>query len=234
MKQEIETSSDADVLGRDADEWTAYLVAKWGMTRSSWTPRASEQLVEVEREHVQRGYDIFSRNRGPGTRLKTTDVRLELPAIPSETLQVIAQQHLATNPFSLVSAYPPFAYDHRRGVISVIASSLQSRQSSANAKMFWKRFAATTTTLLSGIQNFPAEVARAVAAKRERVGAKHKGLDDLAAKVGIKLIKKADVASAVTTAVQVRSKIAPVMPPLASSRNVRSSTTRRSARLWTC
>jgi hypothetical protein len=57
------------------------------------------------------------------------------------------------------------------------------------------------------------QVTQVVNAKRERVGAKHKSLDDLAAAVGIRLTKKADASTVVPTMPKVRKKIEPVLPP---------------------
>ena len=47
MKKEVENTSDADVLGRDFDEWCAYLVGKWGMEPIEFDTSRGEQLVEV-------------------------------------------------------------------------------------------------------------------------------------------------------------------------------------------
>lgn len=60
---------------------------------------------------------------------------------------------------------------------------------------------------------FRQQVLQAVRSKVTRVKEKHKGLDDLAAAVGIRLTKKVDPATVVPIAPKVRSKIAPVLPP---------------------
>ncbi|HEY1307287.1 MAG TPA: hypothetical protein VGF24_27215 [Vicinamibacterales bacterium] len=211
MKKEVDDTPDAEVLGRDFDEWCAYLVAKWGMEPIELDASRGEQLVENEREQMLRGYDIYT-GRGPGARVKSIDVRIEIPVVPSDTLEGIVHHHLATNSYSLVAAYPPFEYDHLRGVISVTAEPKEEAVKRERGSLLdtIRRY---NDDIVEQNRAFPAQVARAVAARRERVAAKHKGLDDLAAKVGIKLVKKAEAASAVPTAVRVRSKIAPIMPP---------------------
>ena len=122
LKNEVEATTDADVLGRDHDDWYAYLIEKHGMVPIEIDASRSEQLVEVEREHALRGYDIYT-NRMPGSVVKTNDVRIEVPVVPSDTLEVIAREHLATNPYSIGFGYPPFEYDHGRGVVSMVATA---------------------------------------------------------------------------------------------------------------
>jgi hypothetical protein len=147
----------------------------------------------------------------PGTVVRNTDVRLEIPVVPSDTIQAIVNHHLSPNSFSLSRAYPPFDYEHERGIISSIVTPAE-----------WIRrerdeIRSAIRTYNESIQHehrqFQGEVARAVASKRERVAAKHKGLDDLATKVGIKLVKKVDASQVVPAPAKIRSKIAPILPP---------------------
>ena len=125
LKKEVEATADADVIGRDYDDWYAYLIDKHGMVPIEIDASRSEQLVEVEREHVLRGYDIYT-DRMPGSVVKTNDVRIEVPVVPSDTLEVIVNEHLATNPFSISFGYPPFEYDHGRGVVSMVAAATKA------------------------------------------------------------------------------------------------------------
>jgi hypothetical protein len=62
-------------------------------------------------------------------------------------------------------------------------------------------------------RGFRQQIVPVVSAKRARVQEKHKGLDDLAAAVGIPLKKKADAAMVMPAGPKVRTKIAPVLPP---------------------
>jgi hypothetical protein len=67
-------------------------------------------------------------------------------------------------------------------------------------------------SLRSESLGFRQQILQAVRSKVARVKEKHKGLDDLAAAVGIRLTKKADPATVIPIAPKVRSKIAPVLP----------------------
>ena len=211
LKEEVEATPDADVIGRDYDEWREYLERKWGMEPIEFDDSRGERPVEVERKRPLRGYDLYT-NRMPSSVVKTNDVRLEIPVVPSETLQTIAQQEIATNPYSPTSGYPPFDYDHANGIVSVVINQTEDaiKRERDNIQTTIRRY---NDNIAEQNRGFVGEVARAIAAKKDRVSIKNKGLDELAAKVGIPLTKKADVSLVVPTAPRVRSKIAPVMPP---------------------
>ena len=202
LKNEVEATTDADVLGRDHDDWCACLIEKHGMVPIDIDASRGEQLVEVERERVLRGYDIYS-DRRPGSVVKTNDVSIEVPVVSTETLEVIANQHLATNPFSISFNYPPFEYDHRRGVVYMVAATTPEAVAHERDTIHTtiRRY---NDNITEENQQFNAEVERIVTAKRERVSTKNKGLDELSVKLGIPLIKKADIATVVPTAVKVR------------------------------
>ena len=218
LKKKVEATADADVIGRDYDDWYAYLIDKHGMVPIEIDASRGEQLVEVEREHVLREYDIYT-DRMPGSVVKTNDVRIEVPVVPTDTLEVIANQHLAANPFSLGLGYPPFEYDHRRGVVYRVAAATPEAIEHERDTIY-TTIHRYNDNITEQNQQFPAEVERIVTAKRERVSTKNKGLDELSAKLGIPLIKKADVATVVPTAVKVRAKIAPVMPAARKAQRV--------------
>lgn len=211
MKGEVESTSDVDVLGWDYDDWRLYLEKKWGMEPIEFDGAREEQLVEVERERVQRGYDIYT-DRMPGTVVKNTDVRLEIPVIPSDTIQAMVNHRLSPNTFSLSRAYPPFDYQHERGIISSIVTPAEEviRRERDEIRSSVRAY---NESIQHEHRQFQGEVARAISSKRERVAAKHKGLDDLATKVGIKLVKKADASEVVPAPAKIRSKIAPMLPP---------------------
>ena len=218
LKKEVEATADTDVIGRDYDDWYTYLIDKHGMVPIDIDASRSEQLVEVEREHVLRAYDIYTDGM-PGRVVKTNDVRIEVPVVPTDTLEVIANRQLATNPFSLGLQYPPFEYDHGRGVVHMVAAATQEDIEHARDTIF-TTIRGYNDNITEQNQQFPAEVARIVTAKRERVSTKNRGLDDLSAKLGIPLIKKADIGTVVPTAVKVRAKIAPVMPATRKAQRV--------------
>ena len=218
LKNEVEATTDADVIGRDHDDWYADLIEKHGMVPIEIDASRGEKLVEVEREHVLRGYDVCT-DQMPGSVVKTNDVRIEVPVVPSDTLEVIAIQHLATNPFSISFRYPPFEYDHGRGMVSMVAAATSEAIERAR-DIIHKTIRDYNDNITKENQQFPAEVARVVTAKRERVSAKNKGLDELSVKLGIPLVKKADIATVVSTTVKVRAKIAPVMPATRKAQKV--------------
>ena len=218
LKEEVEATADAEVIGRELDDWCAYLIEKHGMVPIEIDASRGEQLVEVERERVLQGYDIYT-NGMPGSVVKTNDVRIEVPVVPSDTLEVIAYQHLATNPFSVSFGYPPFEYDHTRGVVYMVTAA--TREAIEHERdTIYTTISGYNDNITEQNQQFPAEVAQIVTAKRERVSTKNKGLDELSMKVGIPLIKKADIATVVPTAVKVRAKIAPVMPAARKAQKV--------------
>ena len=78
LRNEVEATTDADVIGRDHDDWYADLIEKHGMVPIEIDASRGEKLVEVEREHVLRGYDVCT-DQIPGSVVKTNDVRIEVP-----------------------------------------------------------------------------------------------------------------------------------------------------------
>jgi hypothetical protein len=115
LRSKVESTPDDKVLGMDLDEWIQYLVQTHAMEPIQIDESRAEAMVEEEVEHALRGYDIYT-DRAAGTRVKETRVRVEVPVVPSETLQEIWNHELAPNSFSMVT-YPEYQYDHRRGVI---------------------------------------------------------------------------------------------------------------------
>ena len=218
LTKEVEATADADVIGRDYDDWYAYLIDKHGMVPIEIDASRGEQLVEVEREHVLRGYDIYT-DRMPGSVVKTNDVRLEVPVVPTDTLEVIANQNLASSPFLLGSGYPPFEYDHRRGVVYIVAHATVEAIKHARDTIHTS-ISRYNSNITEQNQLFHAEVARIITAKQERLSTKNKGLDELSSKLGMPLVKKADIATVVPTAVKVRAKIAPLIPATRKAQEV--------------
>jgi hypothetical protein len=107
-QREVDTTPDERVIGFTLEEWIDYLCAKWGMAAIVLDESRDVEMSEVEREYRQRGYDIMT-DRAPGTLVRQAAVRIDIPVAPSDTLQVIADKHLAPNTFSISYAYPPFS-----------------------------------------------------------------------------------------------------------------------------
>jgi hypothetical protein len=212
LKQQVESTPDEQVLGMDPEEWLNYLVTKFGMEPIAIDDARQDQMVEVDHQRTLRGYDIYS-DAGPGTVVRSTAIRVEVPVIPTDTLQEIWKHKLSPNMFSLATAYPEFDYDHHNGQISSLVYSTSAgdvKREVDNIKSSIRKY---NDSINSENQAFPQQVLRIVMAKRNRVVEKHKKLDELAAAAGIPLTKKADISTVIPTAPRIRSKIAPVLPP---------------------
>jgi hypothetical protein len=96
------------------EDWVGYLDQKYGMEEMVLDDTREVSLIEVERQRVQRGYDIYT-DAGPGTVIRSADVRLEVPVVPSDTIAAIWKLELAPNTYSIAHGYPEFDYDHSRG-----------------------------------------------------------------------------------------------------------------------
>jgi hypothetical protein len=208
-KGEIEETADERVLGMEREDWIDYLVRKWGMTEIVLDESKTE-LVEAEREYKLRGYDIYT-DQGPGTTVRASAVRIEIATTPTDTIQVIWKHRLAPNTFSISHGYPPFEY-HPDGRFSYVVDPDQASVT-RGLEFIKSNIQAYNESIRSQQGTFRAEIERLVDGKRARVRQKHRGLDDLAAAVGIPLRKKADAATVVPTAPRVRATIAPVLPP---------------------
>jgi hypothetical protein len=101
-KQEIERTPDHEVLGMDPIEWARHLTARFGLSEIVLT--GEPRLIEDQREYTLRGYDIYS-DRKAGERVRETAIRIEVPVIPSNTIELIWAQKLTPNTFFFLS-YP--------------------------------------------------------------------------------------------------------------------------------
>lgn len=191
MQKDVDSTADDRVLGIDPEQWIEHLLAKWGMSPIVLVESRQVEMVEVEQEFRQRGYDIMT-DRAPGTLVRQAAVRVDLPVGPSDTLQVIADKHLAPNTFSISYAYPPFQYDHGRGILSAIVSPDAGAVKGAIDRIK-SDVRGYNESIQSENQRFRPQVVQLVNTKRSRVLEKHKGLDNLSAVVGIPLRKKADI-----------------------------------------
>lgn len=211
LQKEVVSTPDDKVIGMNPDEWVDYLVSKWGMEPIVLDDSRSVQMTEVESERTLRGYDIYS-DMGPGTVTRSTAVRVEVPVIPSDTIKEIWRHGLAPNTFHM-NRYPEFEYDPQRGYFGLVV-----QPGAVDVKTAIDQITAGVRAYNESIEGenrgFRSQVAQFVATKRNRVEQKHKDLDILAATVGIPLTKKVDAATVVPTAPKVRTKIAPVLPPV--------------------
>jgi hypothetical protein len=212
LKSKVESTPDDAVLGMDLDQWIDYLVETHAMEPIQIDESRTPAMVEEEVEYTLRGYDIYT-DRAPGTRVKETRVRVDVPVVPSETLQEIWKHELAPNSFSMVT-YPEYQYDHRRGVIHTTVgaepSAVKGAIEAINGAI--QRYNSSIESENQSIRNSIRPIAHS---KRQRVEEKHSKLDSLAAATGIPLTKKTDPTKVVPTVPKIRPKIAPVMPPVA-------------------
>lgn len=212
LKAEVESTPDDRVLGMDQESWIDYLVKKYGMEGIVLDDTRDIVMVEVETEHRLRGYDIYT-DRAPGTLVRSTQVRVDVPVTPSDTIAAIWKLELSPNTFSLATAYPEFEYDHQRGYFSDVVqpepAAVRSGVDRIKASV-----RAYDESIASENRGFKPQVVQIVSSKRSRLQEKHKNLDSLATTVGIPLKKKADVATIVPTAPKVRSSVVPVLPPV--------------------
>jgi hypothetical protein len=210
-KKDINSTPDDRVLGMDATEWTDYLMRKWGMSEIEIDESRDVGMSEVDREYRLRGYDIRT-DRGPGSLVRDTAVRIQIPVTPSDTLEAIWHQKLAPNTYSLSHGYPPFAYDHAHGLFTdVVNPDVASVK--RGIELIKSTVGAYNESIRQETPPFRQQIAQAVSQKRDHVLRKHKGLDALAAEVGIPLRKKVDISEVIPTAPKVRAVIAPILPP---------------------
>jgi hypothetical protein len=190
---EVQDTSDARMIGMDPVEWTNYLVAKYGMEPVEADPDVPMKMIETSVD----GYPA---------------VRVVQAMIWTETLTVIEVRGLAGSPGWVGFDYTEFFEPGYPGTIGLTVPPEQNQI--ANAK---RRIGEYIQALNSAINHqnttFPGQIRQIVDTKQSRVREKHKKLDDLAAAVGIQLVKRADISTVIPTAVRVRKQIAPLVPP---------------------
>jgi hypothetical protein len=210
-KKEIHRTPDDKVIGMDPEQWTHYLVAKYGMEEIRLDESREITMDEVEREYKTRGYDIYT-NLMPGTVVREVAIRLLVPVEPTDTLKTIWNEKLRPNSYSLSYQYPPFGYDHSAGLFHDVVPPDKGHidQLKERIKLEVSRYNAS---IAEEQPSFQSQVKQLVLSQRQRVDQKHKNLDNLADVMGIPLRKRVDPATVVPTAPKVRAKIAPVLPP---------------------
>lgn len=212
-KKEIQDAPDASVLGMNSTDWLDYLEAKWGMRPIEFDTSRDRRLVEVEEELRARRYDIYT-DHPAGSTFKRTAIRLEIPVVATDTIETIWKHGLTPNTFSISHSYPPFEYG-----LGTFSHTVQAEQSAIEQGIAFvtREVANYNASILEAHVGLRPELERLVQQKADQVAAKHKGLDALAAAVGIPLVKKADLSSVVPAAPRVRRSIAPLIPPKVST-----------------
>src|SRR5688572_28834630 len=100
LEAEIEKTPDDRVIGMNPEEWVDYLVRKYGMVPIVLDESRQEGMSELQSERVQRGYNIYD-DSGPGTVVRSTAVRVDVPVVATDTLDAIWHHRLAPNTFSM-------------------------------------------------------------------------------------------------------------------------------------
>jgi hypothetical protein len=210
LKEEVDSTPDDKVTGMNPDDWVEYLVNKYGMQPIVLDESREHRLVEVEQKRTLRGYDIYT-DSGPGTVVRSTGVRVELPVVPSDSIDVIWREHLAPNSFHLVR-YPEFEYDAREACFSLVVGPTPGEVTGAIEKIT-AAVRGYNASIQTDSPSLREQTVAAVRGRRSRLEHKHKDLDALAIAVGIPLAKKADPSTVLPIAPRVRKTIAPLVPP---------------------
>jgi hypothetical protein len=189
LKKKIESTPDDQVFGMDLDQWVDYLVETHAMSEIELDESRQPGMVEVEIEHKLPGYDIYS-DRGLGQTVRSTRVRVEVPVVPSDTLQETWKHGLAPNQYSAVT-YPQYDYNHLGGTIHTVTAPEPNavRNTIDKIKAAVQQYNAS---IQNENRNVRSNVLPIVQSKQLAVREKHSKLDSLAAAVGIPLVKKAD------------------------------------------
>jgi hypothetical protein len=99
-RKEIESTADDRVLGMDPSDWVDYLVSKSGMSPIVLDDSREDQMVESTREYTLRGYECRT-DQGAGTRRSETAISVQVPVVPSDTIEAIWSHKLAPDTFSI-------------------------------------------------------------------------------------------------------------------------------------
>ncbi|MCI0459620.1 MAG: hypothetical protein L0Z62_21940 [Gemmataceae bacterium] len=192
LRREVGETSDATALGRDATEWVDYLVAKYGME-----PIKADMAAIAMEETSYRGSPV---------------VLVKVPVEPSDTFDVIAAKAFVGQGAWFGFDYREFFSEDQPYTLGQVCPSVANEVNATK-----RRIGEYVQSLNSAIEHenrtFRGQVEQVVRARQEAVRAKHRSLDDLAAAVGIPIVKRADISAAVPAAVRVKKKIAPVVPP---------------------
>jgi hypothetical protein len=192
-RAEVEKTPDAQALGMDPEEWAAYLVEKYGMEPVEIDPANPIRMVEV----LVRGYPA---------------VRIVQPMIWTDTLSVIAQHTFAGGGQWHGFNYREFFSSEYPNTIGLTVQQNENEINRARQQI-GEYIQSLNSSIDHENRSFPSQVRQIVADKKARIKTSHEKLDELSAAAGIPLIKKADVSTIVPTAVRVRQRIAPLVPP---------------------
>lgn len=193
LRREVQGTPDAQALGIDPEEWVSYLVQRYGM-----------EPVEVDPENPMRMVET-SAHGFPA-------VRILQPVVWTDTLDIIAKQGLAGHGAWLGFHYHGFFDSQHPGTIGLTVP-LEANQINTAKRQIGEYIQSLNSAINHENKTFPEQVRQIVNSKQGSIKAKHQKLDDLSTTVGIPLLKRADVSAVVPTAVRVRQKIAPLVPP---------------------
>jgi len=192
-RREVQETPDARTLGMDPEEWTKYLIEKYGM-----------EVVELDSKNPMRMVEVLVNGYAA--------MRVLQPVIWTDTLTVISREGLAGHGAWLGFNYKDFFDSDYPGTIGLTVPPQVNEIAGAK-----RRIGEYVPSLDSAInqenKTFPQKIREIVNAKQSDVKAKHLEFDELSAAVGIPLVKRADVATIIPTAVRVRQRLAPVVPP---------------------
>ncbi len=194
VRRELQGTPDAQALGMDPEEWVSYLVQRYGM-----------EPVEVDPENPMRMVET-SVNGFPA-------VRVLQPMVWTETLNVIAGEGLAGQGAWLGFNYPDFFDPHfYPGTIGLTVPQ-EANQINTAKRRIGEYIQSLNSAINHENKTFPEQVRQIVSSQQGSIKAKDQKLDELSTMAGIPLVKRADVSTVVPTAVRVRRKIAPLVPP---------------------
>jgi hypothetical protein len=194
VEQIVEGTEDAVALSMDAEEWIAYLVKKAGM-----------DAIEFDQTREVRALEVESRSGRPA-------FQIEVPVVPSDTLQVIFKHSLVGQPYYMIDYKKTFQYDHRTGIVSTNVEQTETAIKEGQRKIS-EYVTQLNTAIEQESRSFPELVRQVVNRKQQAVKAKHKRLDDLAKVVGVKIVKQNEISRVIPTAVTVRRGVAALIPP---------------------
>jgi hypothetical protein len=195
IREDVRSTPDSEVIGRDTDEWVDYYIRKAGLERIEADFGAIRLEETTARDHAALLVVVPVSSADDGA-----------------TVDIVARHGLAGGNQWLGFDYSSFHnHQYARHLGQVVPQTQVDIQRARN------RIEEYIQSLNSSIEQankwFPGQVRQIIVSKQEAVRAKHRDLDALAAAVRIPLVKRADAASVIPTAVRVRKTIAPLLPP---------------------
>jgi len=189
---EVNRKSENDVIGLDPDEWTTYF----------------EQTLKLEPIKYDKKRESEFDDIGSGD---PPTVRLYVPVMPSNTIEIIMRKKLRGETFSYGFSSTEIEYDSSLASLTIKAPGTESGINKATEKIhlqvqWWNK------SIESNNQNFRRQIREIIGSRRQAVLKKRKDLNDLVEKVGIPLRKKMDIHDVVPIVLPTKKKIQPIMP----------------------